>query len=89
LKAKAECSLGCDLTAQAKVKAGKGRFKSKKVKKTLFGDQGTRLRLRFTAKMLKAIRRQLRHHVGTAVIQVNAAAGDEKKTATAKVRLRP
>jgi DNA-binding beta-propeller fold protein YncE len=89
LKAKAECSLGCDLRAQAKVKAGKGRFKSKAVKETLFGDQRISFRLRFTTKMLKAIRRQLRHHAGTAAIQVNGAAGDEKKTATAKVRLRP
>ena len=89
LKATGECSLGCDLTAQAKVKAGNGRFKSKKVKETLFGDQRTSFRLKFSSKMLRAIRKQLKHHTGTATIQVKGASGDETDSAAPKVRLRP
>jgi DNA-binding beta-propeller fold protein YncE len=89
LKAKAKCSLGCDLTAQAKVKVGTHKFKSKKVKETLFGDQETSFRLKFSAKMLRAIRKQLRHHKGTATITVNAASGSEQKGASARVKLRP
>ena len=44
--------------------------------------------MKFSSSTLSAIRKQLKHHSGEATIRANGAAGDEKDTKEAVVRLR-
>jgi len=88
LKARARCSIGCYLVAHATAKVGHSKFESKKVKETFPAGEKETLELKFSSRALRAIRRGLKRHSGTATIRANGSAVDEKKSKEVKVRLR-
>jgi len=87
LAARVQCSWGCVLLAHAKVTVGDHKFKSKKAKEIIPADQATTLRLEFSGRALRTIRKLLAKDQGTAAVRIEAAAEEFQQTKQLRVKL--